>query len=200
MTGMSRQDRDLWASARTVADLGELTAQWIEGTLSSQPGYCGPSDIEDPAMIPVLATLNRAGFKTTASQAGETGPGWEQRAAVEGFASRETARLLFNAAWDAGLFAIAHDPASLPRWRYRHRQAVTVTTVNGRGFTRFGVHLPRRHIRDGWIGCGICHPDAVRALCQAWQVTVIDPEWGRAGLLWPVLAGAVTPPAEGALP
>jgi hypothetical protein len=33
----------------------------------------------------------------------------------------------------------------------------------------------------------------VKALCAAWQVTVIDPEWGRDDLLWDVLAGAVCP-------
>lgn len=201
MTRMSRQDRDLWASARTLADLGELTARWIEGTIASQPGYCGPSDIEDPAMVPVLARLNRAGFMTTASQQGfaETGAGetyQAQRAAVEGFAGPEMTSALILAADDVGLTAVVRDPASLPRWRYRCDRAVTVTIVNGRSFTRFGVQLPRRHIRDGWIGYGICHRDAVKALCTAWQVTVIDPEWGRPDLLWPVLAGALTPPGR----
>jgi hypothetical protein len=28
---MNRADRKLWAQARTLADLGELTAQWLEG-------------------------------------------------------------------------------------------------------------------------------------------------------------------------
>jgi hypothetical protein len=200
MTGMSRQDRELWASARTLADLGGMTAQWIEGTLSSQPGYCGPSDIEDPAMIPVLAKLNRAGFKTIASQVGETGPGWEQCAAVEGFAAARLAFRLAQAAGSAGLDYVLHDPVTLPRWRYRYHSAVIVTRRNGHPHTTFGAQLPRRHIRDGWIGYGICHQDAVHALCQAWQVTVIDPEWGRPDLLWPVLAGAVASPAEGALP
>jgi hypothetical protein len=42
----------------------------------------------------------------------------------------------------------------------------------------------------------MCHRDAVRALCSAWQVTVIDPEWGRPDVLWQVLEDAVRP--EGA--
>jgi hypothetical protein len=201
MTRMSRQDRDLWASARTLADLGELTARWIEGDLASQPGYNGPSDIEDPALVPLLAKLNRAGFVTTCSQIGEDGPGydgahWQQRAALEGFASTELARHLYNTTWPAGLFAVACDPARLPRWRYRYREAVVVTRRNGHAVTTFGCHLPRRHIRDDWLGYGMCHPDAVHALCTAWQVTVIDPEWGRPDLLWPVLAGALTPPGR----
>ena len=68
-----------------------------------------------------------------------------------------------------------------------------MTRVNGRDFTGFGVQLPRRHIRDDWVGYGICHPDAVAALCGAWQVTVADPEWGRPDVLWRVLEQAIQP-------
>ena len=193
--GMSKSDLAAWGSARTLAALGELTARWLEEDIASQPGYCGPSDIEDPALVPLLAALNRAGFVTTGSQVGiiEHGEGTsaEQRAAVEGFTGTEMARAFYNAAWDAGMFPIAHDPADLPRWRYRYRKSVTVTRVNGQHFTGFGVQLPRRHIRDPWLGYGICHQDAVTALCNAWQVTVIDPEWGRPDVLWRVLAAAL---------
>ena len=196
MTGMSRQDRDLWASARTLTDLGELTARWIEGRIASQPGYCGPSDIEDPALVPLLARLNRAGFVTTGSQIGESGPVWDQRAAVEGFAGEWLAVRLVCAARAVGLLAVGHSPADLPRWRYRYGRSVTVTRASGRDYTGFGVQLPRRHIRDSWVGYGMCDRAAVHSLCTAWQVTIIDPEWGRHDLLWPVLAGAVTPAGE----
>jgi hypothetical protein len=193
---MNRSDREQWASARTLADLGELTARWLEGDLASQPAYYGPSDIEDPALVPLLAQLNRAGFVTNGSQAGESGLGYdgahyEQRAAVEGFASPVMAARLMLAANEAGMIVVARDPASLPRWRYRLGWSVTVTRVNGRHYTRFGVQLPRRHIRDRHIGYGICGRDAVDALCGAWQVTLIDPEWGRPTLLWDVLAAAL---------
>lgn len=194
MTGMSRQDRDRWASARTLADLGELTARWLEGTVASQPGYCGPSDIEDPALVPLLATLNRSGFVTTGSQIGECGDGWEQRAAVEGFASRLTAQTLAEAADCAGMIAVLHPAGSLPRWRYRYGKSVTVARVNGEHCTAFGVQVSRCHIRSPHLGYGICHPDAVRDLCSACQVTLIDPDWGRPDALWTALAGAVTAP------
>ncbi len=71
-----------------------------------------------------------------------------------------------------------------------------VTRRDGEVVTRFGVQLPRRHIRSGITGYGICHPDAVDALCSAWQVTVIDPEWGRPDLLWRVLSAAVAAGSE----
>jgi hypothetical protein len=192
-------DREKWAQVRTLADLGELTAQWLEGTIPSQPGYCGPCDIEDPALIPLLARLNRVGFVTAASQAGESGPGsggthWDQHAAVEGYAGEHLAVRLAQAAWDAGLDYVLYDPAHLPRRQYRYRGAVTITRRDGRPHASFGVQVPRRHIRDPLVGYGICHPDAVKALCQAWQVTLIDPEPGRwASPLWEVLGQAIRP-------
>jgi hypothetical protein len=193
---VNRYNSHLWASARNLADLGELTARWLEGEVAEQPGYCGPSDIEDPALVPLFARLNRAGFVTTGSQIGEDGPGydgahWQQRAAVEGFAGTELALELNDVARAAGLFPILHAPSTLPRWRYGYRESLAVTRRNGERYTRFGVHLPRRHIRDSWIGYGVCHQDAVTALCNAWQVTLIDPEWGRPGVLWRVLAATL---------
>ena len=192
-----KRDLAAWQSARTLADLGELTARWLEGTLASQPGYCGPSDVDDPErLVPLLARLNRAGFVTTGSQAGEFGRGrdgadGQQRAAVEGFATGAALVRFSDAAHDAGLLAVAYDPASLFRWRYGYRDSIAVTARAGRNYTWFGVRIPRRHIRDSWTGYGMCHRDAVKALCGAWQLTLVDPEWGRPGVLWETLERAV---------
>jgi hypothetical protein len=186
---MSKADAAAWRSARTLPQLGELTARWLEGSVESIPGYCGRPAGETGDLVPVLARLNRAGFFTTGSQPGLIEDG--QRAAVEGFASWTVAEQIETAAVHAGLNVIVHDPACLPRWRYCYGDTQAVTEVAGRPFTRFGVQLPRRHIRDSWIGYGICHPQAVDDLCNAWQVTVIDPEWGRNDLLWAVLASAI---------
>jgi hypothetical protein len=180
-----------WTQARTLADLGELTAQWLEGTIPAEPGYCGGPDPETLPLVPVLAWLNRAGYVTDGSQPGDTGGSWEQRAAVSGFAAPQTARVVIAAADAAGLIVIT-DPVT-PRRRTRLAGRQPVTRIGGRPCTWFGATLPARHLRDPWTGYGICHRDAVDALCQAWQVTVIDPEWGRDSLLWPVLAAAVTP-------
>ena len=101
---------------------------------------------------------------------------------------------LIAAASDAGLTIVVRDPAetaplALPLRPQRHRHHAR----GPGGLTGFGVQLPRRHIRDGWLGYGICHRDAVDALCAAWQVTVIDPEWGRPDVLWRVLEQAIQP-------
>lgn len=186
-------NRKRWASARTLADLGQLTALWLEGVIASQPGYapgCGP-DPETADLVPVLAACNRAGFVTDASQPGYDGPGydgrhWQQRASVEGFASRELAERLRRAAQDARLFARVQ-PAS--RWRVHSGHAITVTRCDGQPCTRFGAQLPRRDIRDSHVGYGGClELGAVRALCAASRVTIVDLAWGSDDLLWPVLA------------
>ncbi len=73
---MSAADRRAWEAARTLDDLGELTARWLEGTIASQPGYepgCGP-DPETAALIPVVARCNRAGYVTCGSQPAEQAP------------------------------------------------------------------------------------------------------------------------------
>jgi hypothetical protein len=194
---MTTVDRKPWASARTLADLGQLTALWLEGDLATVPGYCGRPAGETGSLVPVLAVLNRAGYVTNGSQPGEAGRGfnggwWEQRAAVEGFAGPPVRRLLTAAAREAGLIAIAHDPARLPRWRIRYRPRVAVTRQDGQPVTWFGAHLCRRHPCDSWIGYGACHRYAVNEVCRAWQVTVIDPQWGRPELLWQALHAAVT--------
>lgn len=191
MTTVSDADHAAWQGARTLSDVGELTALWLEGGIASQPGYDGGPADETWSLIPVLARLNRAGFVTTGSQPGlvEEGGGTllEQCAAVEGFAGPHMATRLAEAAQAADLTIALHCPAELPRWRYRYVKSVAVTRVNGRDFTRFGVQLSRSHIRSPHLGYGICHRDAVRALCSAWQVTVTDPIWGRPGLLWDAL-------------
>jgi hypothetical protein len=185
---VNRADRKAWASARTLADLGELTAQWLEGRIKSQPGYadgCGP-DEETAELIPVLAACNRAGFVTDASQPGMalTAEGWDQRAAVQGFASPQTADRLRDVlgARRSG-FIFQAETASL---RMSWKTAIPVTRWNGDTYTRFGTRLSRRFLRDDWEGYGCT--GAVSELCEALQVTIVDQAWGRDSALWPALA------------
>ena len=184
---MNRADRKRWAAARTLADLGELTALWLEGGIASQPGYapgCGP-DPETAALIGVLAACNRAGFLTDASQPGESSPGfdgawWDQRAAVSGFASAGTVARLCPVI-GARLRIQVHDA---PRRRFCYRTAIPVTLREGQPYTRFGAGLPRRFLRGSY---GECSRSAVREVCAAKQVTIVDPEPGRNDRLWPAL-------------
>jgi hypothetical protein len=37
-------DTERWLSARSLADLGDLTAQFLEGEISQSPSHSGPPD------------------------------------------------------------------------------------------------------------------------------------------------------------
>jgi hypothetical protein len=179
---MSSEDAARWESARTLDDLGELTAQWLEGAIRSiptvVPGY-GP-DEETILLIPVLAAANRAGYVTDFSQPGEDVNDWVQRAAVSGFASPAVLAALVAAAADTDLMITA-GRAGENDWG----TTAVVSVDNGRENTWAGGAQSLDAIRYGYEGD--CHPAAVEALCGAWQVTLVDPVWGRNDLLWPVL-------------
>ena len=179
---MPRQDRRRWRTARTLADLGELTAQWLEGRISSRPGYepcCGPED-ETAHLVPVLAAANRAGYVTACSQPGSDESVWRQRAGVEGLADQETATSLVDAMGDLVVVAVP-----VRHWWRRNRHRIPVTTREGKPSTWFGMHLTRGQLAHEF---DVCHPAAISALARAWQVTVIDPVWGRDDVLWPRLS------------
>jgi len=187
---VNRADREHWASARTLADLGELTALWLEGAISERPGYSGAPAEETTSLIQILAACNRAGFVTEGSQPGGCGiyegTFWSQRAAVQGFADPVTMVKLYDATEGLPVMRSIH---CAPRWRNRYKSCLPVTRTDARVCTRFGAAISRRDLADGWVGYGLCHPDGVRAICDAWQVTLVDAEWGRSDSpLWSVLA------------
>jgi hypothetical protein len=185
-----------WASARTLADLGELTAQWLEGAIPSVPGYIGGPDPETGELVPVLAKLNRAGFVTACSQPALDRPGydgarWQQCAAVEGFTDSPDLVMRIRQGRRAyGLKVIAHDPATLPRWRFGWGRQAPVTWRDGEEYTWFGAQIPRCHLRGPEFAGGLCCRQGLDAFCSAWQVTVIDPEPGRSDVLWRTLEWA----------
>jgi hypothetical protein len=194
---MNRTDRKLWAQTRTLADLGELTAQWLEGRIASVPGYCGGPAEETASLVPVLAAANRAGFVTDSSQPGESGDGWEQRAAVQGFARDETLERLGEACAACPEIVVIVNRA--PRFRIRYKTATPVTRSGGRDYTWFGASLSRRHLSDSWTGYGECGDEAVDAICGAWQVTLVDTGWGREDSpLWAALADFASRTPSGA--
>ncbi|MEU8741883.1 DUF6919 domain-containing protein [Streptomyces halstedii] len=186
---MSRTDRRRWQSARTGADLGELMALWLEGTIASRPGYAaryGP-DEETEHLVPTLAALCRAGYITTCSQPGSAGTGvdgrwWEQRAAVELVVTDRTLlpRLL-DAAREAEMLVAVND----------HRrdgvqdEPVVITTLDGEPITAFGGRLSREDMAAQWPGlhCGLYNQ-----IVHGTYVSLIAPEYGPAGnRLWALL-------------
>ncbi|MFF4249496.1 DUF6919 domain-containing protein [Streptomyces sp. NPDC001822] len=184
---MSRADRRRWTSARTITDLGNLMALWLEGEIASRPGYAaryGP-DEETEHLVPTLASLCRAGYVTTQSQPGFAGPGanglwWEQRAGVElVLADPELLPRLVDAA--AGMFVRVNDyrPGGI------QDEPVIVTTCDGEPFTSFAGRISRGDMAVQW-------PDLNRGLydqvAHGTHVSIIAPEYGPAGeRLWGLL-------------
>lgn len=197
---MNRADRKRWQAATSLLDLGELTAQWLEGRIASQPAYepnCGP-DPETERLIPVLAKLNRAGYVTSCSQPGIpptqgwNGKLWQQRAAVDGFADGPMMLDIEDAARAAGLVVITHlTPGRGPLGWLTGKvlagddRTVVTASTDGEGHTWFGGLLSRSNVT--YLYDDAVSRKGLRALLDAWQVTVLDPVWGRDDVLWPAL-------------
>jgi hypothetical protein len=167
-----------------------LMARWLEGDLTSWPGYAvaGPDD-ETADLVPTLARANRAGFVTDASQpacdeTGVNGHRWRQRAAVSGLVGDEE---LLNA---LARVAEAHRLTILVRTvdEGSQRPGITVTQVDGEAYTAFGSRLSRRELRHMWLGVSW---SALAEIEAAWQVTLIDPMYGRDDRLWTALDEAI---------
>jgi len=190
---VSRRDRAAWLEASTLLELGELTAQWLEGDLNSQPGYqpgYGPDEETQP-LIPVLAELNRVGFLTDGSQpgfasrAGFDGATWAQRPAVAGFLDDDRAAALADLARRAGFEVVLH-PSGTSRRRGRRRPWIPVTTRDGVTYTGFGSFRSQRDLRFQYED--LCHPTAVAAVTSAAQVAIVDPVYADRSELWAFLS------------
>jgi hypothetical protein len=160
---VNRRDRARWRTARTLADLGDLTVAWLAGEITETPGHCGPPAAETLPHLRVLAAVNKAGFITTNSQSAD-GP-WT--AWVEGFAAGWVMDWLSAVAAACGLTVTA---CHCRRCQHGHRRLAS---------------CPRREV--GGFYRQRC-PHAGNALASAWYVTVTDPVPGRNDRLWPALA------------
>lgn len=195
MRPLARGDRNAWASAQTLADLGELTALWLEGRIRQQPGYAGPVDVDEddaPGLTAALIACNRAGYVTSGSQAGfdghdDDGTYWVQYAAVTGYADDPTLQRLIG--------CLSGSPFEVCAWAAAQRRPLFgwgrdedcchVTYRDGIPVTGFGRHSVA-DVAGIYAGSGDA---AVDAAVAAWQVTVYDPEPGRNDL-WQVLSQA----------
>ncbi len=177
-----------WKNAQSVADLGHLMADWLEGRIRTCPSYCDTKpDSETRHLIPALAAYNRKGFVTTQSQPGEPpsrghdGRMWRQRAYVEGWVSdSRLADRICGAASRAG-FVVRDSHSSGPH--------VILTEADGEPKAGVG-HMPsnRIMISTEWPGIG---REAASELASSSRLVIIDPEWGRDTRLWPVLTGII---------
>ncbi|MDK1473630.1 hypothetical protein QNO07_09380 [Streptomyces sp. 549] len=166
-----------WKDARTLHDLGQLMARWLEGRIRWCPGYCGDRiDAETLPLVRHLAAYNRSGWLTVDSQPGDTSGQWRQRAAVQGYAPAPVADRIARTAQQAGLLVSLGQP-------------LDATTRNGRTVAWYGEPLPDRDLRAQWGKVGAGAYDELR---RARHITVAAPEFGPAGnRMWPLLTDAL---------
>lgn len=181
---VTRMAADLsWPAVRTLADMGELTARWLEGLDHTYPSYNGPIDPETAPVAAELAAINRLGFVTDFSQPGMYGDDHCQRAAVSGFCTPEVAESLARGCAASVLIALDFAPS------WTDDLFIPVTLIDGEPLT-FG----RQRNDDDYIA--LCfegtHPDGVRSLQEAYQVLVVDPAWGRNDMLWWIVLDVLT--------
>lgn len=174
---MNRHDRKAWASAQTMADLGERVVAWLNGDLTETPGHMGVPDDETIPLIFTLSLINRSGFVTDNSQLAETRDGNTWGAWVAGFASdRILARIRA---------AAEGTPLSVAACRGSAHECGAQRLTWCPSFLR---PCPGRGARGFWADrC----PAVAGELRGAWYVTVADPEPGRNDVLWPVLRDAL---------
>ncbi|POX58874.1 hypothetical protein C3492_35680 [Streptomyces sp. Ru62] len=183
-----------WKTAETLADLGDLMALWLEGEITSWPGYApgyGP-DEETRELIPTLAAANRAGYVTIASQPGiHPEMGFDglirkQKAAVEGFVrDRNLLRDLVDAAYEAGI------DVEVAGTLDTGERGIVVTLRDGKPHTAFGGYLNGAELRGMWPGIG---SGALDDVFRSVRITLAAPEYGAAAgiRVWQVLESVIS--------
>lgn len=201
-------DYEVWQEARTVRELAWLAADWLDGTCTYLPAYLAVNpDRETVPLLPCLLRANRAGYFTDSSQPGTDGfEGIDgivrhQRAFVSGRAEPDVADRLGRAFGDDARFIyLARAEASSPA---RYDEDTTPVTVRERGdgselrdvTTVAGTYITRDHVQA--LYAYELHPAAVEAICDAYQITIIDTEYGAHDRLWETLDRALADDAPG---
>lgn len=188
----SATDEALWRSARSLEELGELTARWLEGTLSWIPTYGDSPDPETGGLVHVLVSLNRAGFVTDFSQPGipiSADGQWGQRASVSGYCDERVAEQITRRLDPTDLVVLRFDPFP---GELGDRTQVAVTLDEGVAYTWQGFRLPAVEVSHQWGG--YLSSDALEAIDAATELHILDPVWGRNDLLWPTMLDAVSVP------
>jgi hypothetical protein len=169
-----------WRAASALSDIGELTAQWLEGRRSWIPTYVGshPHPETDPVIRTTLARVNRAGWVTDSSQPGTDRGTVRQRAYVTGVAPPALAQSAQRLAAASGLLVIRG------RQHRGRANAVPVTVRHGQETTWLGSWAPP----DNDVLLDAPLPAAgVTAVRESDALQVYDPVWGRNDVLWPWL-------------
>jgi hypothetical protein len=184
--GRLLEDRGVWRQATTLAAAGELTARWLEGASSYQPGHLAPGfDEETGPLAAALAELNRNGLFTKESQPGVSNGSAAQRQYVTGFCSAASASALIGLSARTDLVTVVHAPGEASSAAIPVTLAGTeVTTVLGSSENP----VDEEQIRD-WAD--ETNDALALLLSDSWYVEVFDPVWGRNDQLLPEVLAAL---------
>jgi hypothetical protein len=184
--GRLLEDRGVWRQATTLEAAGELTARWLEGGSSYQPGHFAAGfDDETTPIAAALAELNRNGLFTRESQPGIRTGGAAQRQYVTGFCSAGTAGSLLALSTRTELVTVAHAPGEASN------AAIPVTLAGPEITTVLGSSenpVEEDQIRD-WAD--ETNDALALLLADSWYVEILDPVWGRNDVLLPAVLGAL---------
>lgn len=184
--GRLLEDRGVWRQATTLEAAGELTARWLEGGSSYQPGhFAAGSDDETKPIASALAELNRNGLFTRESQPGIRAGDAAQRQYVTGFCSAGTAGSLLGLSTRTELVTVAHAPGEASS------AAIPVTLAGPEITTVLGSSenpVEEDQIRD-WAD--ETNDALALLLADSWYVEILDPVWGRNDVLLPAVLVAL---------
>ncbi|SDS56248.1 hypothetical protein SAMN04489743_0340 [Pseudarthrobacter equi] len=185
--GRLLEDRGVWRQATTLEAAGELTARWLEGGSSYQPGhFAADYDDETNPIAAALAELNRNGLFTKESQPGIQDGRAAQRQYVTGFCSAATAGDLLALSTRTELVTIAHAPGEASS------AAIPVTLDGSEVVTVLGSSenpVDEEQIK-AWSD--ETNDSLALLLADSWYVEILDPVWGRNDVLLPAVLGALT--------
>lgn len=184
--GRLLEDRGVWRQATTLEAAGELTARWLEGGSSYQPGHFAAAyDDETRPIAKGLAELNRKGLFTKESQPGILAEGAAQRQYVTGFCGAATAQALLGLSTRTALVAVVHAPGE------SSSAAIPVTLAGTEITTVLGSSenpVDEEQIRD-WAE--ETNDALALLLADSWYIEVFDPVWGRNHVLLPAVLQAL---------
>jgi hypothetical protein len=185
--GRNLEDKGAWRQAITLDAAGELTARWLEGKSEYQAATFTPTyDDETGPIASELASLNRSGLFTKESQPGLQADGTGQRQYVTGFCSAETAADLLALSTRSELVTVAHAPGEAST------AAIPVTLNGAEVVTVLGSSenpVTEEQIQD-WAD--ETNETLALLLAESWYVEILDPVWGRNGVLLPAVLAALT--------
>lgn len=177
MSPVKWRERKEWEAARTLGDLGQLMARWLEGDLKSNPSYHGKSDLDSAELTALCAALCRSGFLTwNSQQTGDWGSDIHGRTYIEGFAHDGTLKRIRGACEPAGVIVVAH-PTPTRKWFswLDGGPGIPVVLYGDQVRLSVGHQVPRDYVETCWGEVGV---EAYADVLSAWQVTVVDPRWG----------------------